>query len=184
MSYSFKTLVAAAAITVAPIAAQAVTVNVDLDSDGTTQFSTLGTPNNQSVFTAGEVLSLVFTNTSAAAVSVTRDISVVGVDNVASNAVADISFGLNGASDTTFATFAAGGTGIGTGSLSGGFSVGAGESFTIDFTSTSLGDIMVAGAINTSDANTVIPVPATGVLLGGVMAAGAFAARRKSKQKS
>ena len=166
--------VSALALT-APMAANAVTINA-------TGVNALTAPESYDfgdVLTAGGTLSYAlraFENLSIGGF-------IIGGTDSAPNNLVNVLFGIGTADkgydqifSGTFGEFAEAG-------IMGG-AYAEGTTFSIEFVSNASADVSVSGNFETTEGlgNTVVPVPAAGFLLGGVIAAGAVASRRKAKK--
>jgi hypothetical protein len=177
MGFELKKLMAAAAIAVvAPMAAGAAVIPDDRGITGGAFYDfggfLPGFASETYTFTADEDLFV-------------SGISFSGTDDAPSTLEA-LMFSVNGimkSFDSIGGGDGSAGFG-GFGSLNGDFNVASGSTINFGFSSSSPNQAGIAFSFRTGDgfSQTPIPVPAAGVLLGGLMAAGAFAARRKAKK--
>ena len=169
MGYNFKTtaLAAVAALALPLSAGAATTLNVG-DSD-----------TNAFTLNSGDTASFAYTPTSNMRISI---VTTSGTDTAAAANLMKILFGVNGATQH-FSTYSIPDS---TASAEGQIATFTTSSpFTIDFSAFGTSSKVSLGySFNTFSVSTV-PVPAAGIMLGGVMlAGGAFARRKKSKPQA
>ena len=168
MGYNIKTTALAAVAALAlPLSAGAATLNVG-DSD-----------TNAFVLSSGQTASFSYEPTAKLRVSI---VTTSGTDTASAANLMKVLFGVNGATQH-FTTYTIPDS---TASAEGQIATFTTSSpFTIDFSAFDISSKVSLGYSFNTFAVSTVPVPAAGLLLGGVVAAGgAFARRRKAKSEA
>ena len=172
MSFMRNTIAAAVLAVAAPVAANAIPVDSTNNAGNGFDFAAV-LSSGSTVTYDFEVGDFVFID----------DLIFGGSDNAVGNLM-NVMFGVNGDITNMF-TVVGNGTGENaSGRIDLNQFFNAGDTFSVAFDSAADRNVSVTLNFDTVRGDSVnpIPVPAAGVLLGGVMAAGAFASRRRSKK--